>query len=942
MYEKIDKSEPALRKALYESHKHKCVYCGDKIVPKNLQVDHILAKNAQTSTDDEFNKYLSELDSKGFIIDSIENYLPVCPSCNNKKSNRNFNTSNLRYFHQIALDHANDVNVKMAKYAEDGEDFPKYEPTFDCWEEIDFSNQRGIVYAISGYRLTSKDVLYCPKLNQVNTIKNHLKLLDYVIVVGEPGSGKSISIYQASYDLKALGYRIYRFIDKRIDENIYAPILDDEKLVLIIDDAQNLSQRVLDFLKSQANPNIKIIIATNQNNSSLVDNEKVIITNIDSVNILTKEYFNRIEEIKPIVEKLDTSVGDAVYLVSFEDRIRQAGRYKIPEQFNYVLRGGWQKIRDNFQEILKHKRCALLISTIALFQILKLDNAIDFDWLLKFAVKVDKTINWDQADLDYLIVRKFIISRDEIRVIHLESANRILSYFFQYADKHEVAVLNKLLEQSCLNNTFTVLGLTWLFERLFIIGKENFITEKMVDHILNDFSSVSSQEERGYIVYFMERMMINRYHNEKTYYFNKNRETLINWFNSVTTITALKYSQLLNELINIDKSVHKNFVDKLDKSKIVFQFSECPIEKFYLWGYFFNRLMFGIEDEESHDFSENLKPILLEKAKETNVENIYTFILFLSDLYFIDTEFISGIVSGTIDKLKLLFSKDIQKAVELLDIQFMMTFCGEGIFSKIKRTESQKRISKQIVQIIPVEKFSNYISNSSPKEWRRIFEIMRLIYYSDKRKAYKIVAAVDLTKNNFVRKALVKTDNDLHLLFTPMALCNSEKARTYLIENRNLIECFHLPFLPIAPDLAIELYNEGKSIILFENGWHWETLAILQTWTALDRIKAERILNGEYRQFVDELENFSILDFNDEISLLEIFNFMSENYETILNQIVSDADSKKIEKQKQNALHDFRIKKSIVRKINALLRLLANHASSKKREELLGIIAMHR
>ena len=161
MYEKIDKSEPALRKALYESHKHKCVYCGDKIVPKNLQVDHILAKNAQTSTDDEFNKYLSELDSKGFIIDSIENYLPVCPSCNNKKSNRNFNTSNLRYFHQIALEHANDVNVKMAKYAEDGEDFPKYEPTFDCWEEIDFSNQRGIVYAISGY---SKSCLKMRKL----------------------------------------------------------------------------------------------------------------------------------------------------------------------------------------------------------------------------------------------------------------------------------------------------------------------------------------------------------------------------------------------------------------------------------------------------------------------------------------------------------------------------------------------------------------------------------------------------------------------------------------------------------------------------------------------------------------------------------------------------------------------------------------------------------
>lgn len=942
MYEKIDKSEPILRKAIFESHKRKCAYCGDLIMPKNMEVDHILAKKSEISVDFDFNEYLKELNSNGFILDCVENYLPTCPSCNNKKNNRNFSISNLRFYHQTAINHKEDILAKMAKYAETDCEFPKYDPTFDSWEEIDFSSQRGIAYAISGYRLTSKDVLSCPRLKQVDIIKKHLKLLDYVVVVGEPGSGKSISIYQAAYDLKALGYKIYRFQNKKIEENIYAPILENEKLVLIIDDAQNLSQTVLEFLKLQANQNVKIIIATNQNNSSLVDNEKITITNIDSVNILAKEYNNRLEEIKPIVEQLDTSVGDAVFLVSLEDRIRQAEKSNTPEQFNYVLRGGWQKIRDNFQEILKHKRCALLLSTIAMFQILKVDKEINFDWLVKFAVKVDDTIDWDQTDLDYLIEKKFIISRDEVRVIHLESATRILVNFFKYADKSEVTILNAILEQGCLDNSYSILGLIWLFEKLIVIGKTYFITKKIVDHILNDISPICSQEERGYVVYFMERIISFNYHDEKLYYFNRNRKILIEWFNSVTTINAFEFSQLLNGLINADINVHNSFVDALDKSKLANQLSQCSVEKLYHWGNFFNRLTFKYNINECQKLSENLKPILLEKTSETCVDNIYNFILFLSSIYYLDPEFISVILSNAIDKLKLLFLNNIQEAVDLLDIHFMMAFCGEGLFAKIKRTESQKKISKQIVQIIPVKEFSNYISNSSPKKWRRIFEIMRLTYFADKKKANKIISAVNLSKNIYVKKALVKTDNDLHLLFTAMALCNIEKTRAYLRENRDLIDCLHLPFLPISPALTIELYNEGKKIILFENMWLWETLATLQSLTEVSKEETKKILYNEYHQFVHELENFCILDFNDDISLLEIFNFMSKNYVEILTKIVSDMDSKKVKKQKQSVLTDFRIKKSIVRKINTLLRLLAEHAYGKKREEILEIIKIHR
>lgn len=75
-----------------------------------------------------------------------------------------------------------------------------YEPVdIGIWEEVDFSYQRELSHAIMGYRLTSADVEACPRFPQVDRIKK-LSIVDYTVVEGETGCGKSISIYQASKD----------------------------------------------------------------------------------------------------------------------------------------------------------------------------------------------------------------------------------------------------------------------------------------------------------------------------------------------------------------------------------------------------------------------------------------------------------------------------------------------------------------------------------------------------------------------------------------------------------------------------------------------------------------------------------------------------------------------------------------------------------------------
>ena len=120
MFHPQSKNNPYFRKALYTVYGGKCAYCGDPIVaPGNLHVDHVYAENARATADPELQAYLAELRAGGFPVDQpdvIENYLPACQKCNRQKSNRNFNAQNLRFYHNLALNHTSDILKKLDQY----------------------------------------------------------------------------------------------------------------------------------------------------------------------------------------------------------------------------------------------------------------------------------------------------------------------------------------------------------------------------------------------------------------------------------------------------------------------------------------------------------------------------------------------------------------------------------------------------------------------------------------------------------------------------------------------------------------------------------------------------------------------------------------------------------------------------------------------------------
>ncbi len=121
-YTYIKKSDENLRNAIHRAYGKKCFYCGEKINMYQLEIDHIIpSSDKDVPNSIELQAYLRELKDKNFIKDCIANYLPSCGHCNNQKSSQFFTVGNLRYFHEQAHRHAEEVIRKMQqfKYADE-------------------------------------------------------------------------------------------------------------------------------------------------------------------------------------------------------------------------------------------------------------------------------------------------------------------------------------------------------------------------------------------------------------------------------------------------------------------------------------------------------------------------------------------------------------------------------------------------------------------------------------------------------------------------------------------------------------------------------------------------------------------------------------------------------------------------------------------------------
>jgi HNH endonuclease len=88
----------ALRIGLWEAHKRRCIYCGEPLSYRQVEIDHLIPRHLSAKKD-ELREILSELKlPENFDLNDRHNLLPVHAHCNREKSGSVFRADTVLYY----------------------------------------------------------------------------------------------------------------------------------------------------------------------------------------------------------------------------------------------------------------------------------------------------------------------------------------------------------------------------------------------------------------------------------------------------------------------------------------------------------------------------------------------------------------------------------------------------------------------------------------------------------------------------------------------------------------------------------------------------------------------------------------------------------------------------------------------------------------------------
>lgn len=898
MFHKYRKDSVHLRTAIFQTYKEKCMYCGRIIQQRDLCIDHILPVNLQIQTNQDVIDYLEELQAKGFIEDSIENYLPCCAACNTTKSNTVYQVSSLRYYHELA--HKN-VDRILKLIREQKNDDTCYEPINPkTWEKIDFKNQHDLSYAIMGYRLTSHDVEACPRIHQVSSIKKQLEIVDYIIVSGESGCGKSISAYQASYDYYKDSWQIYRLKASEKIDTVELPC-NTEKSLYLIDDAQLISEQIIESIIFQARANAKVIICKTL--GLTINDETIIVSRKEAVEVLYEYYRQNTKTIIPIVQKYDNSIGTSLTDQPIEYRLLRAKEATTPWQFNYVLRGGWQTMKERYKETCRNNNLDLLVAAIATSQIAKMDYSSDFDWICNELKKIDPSLCWTNDVLIELKNKAIILSETDVRIVHIESANIIVTLFLEEGIKEKQEFLLHFIENSYIGGTFSPLGIVWLVNGINRHSRlrntyTRFITERMIDNTLDDISTYLSPTIRAQVALFWE-MIYRVWKKKHAIYLEKHEKELIDWFEHTNSQTAYAYSELLNTLRNNDVTQHKEISLKINLSKIIISLLEEQTPDLYVWGKFFNRLFCSLNQKESLVIGEQLQSLIEYFSTRATVINIHDLTSFFCSLIYTNEQSIRKAIEQIIPIYSDYFKKDMLKAIELFDFEFLEYVCGMDFFGLHRATAQQKETARLIVAAIPEKPMSIALSKCTPKDWHSIRPIMHIIEKNDPEKAKRIIRQVDLDQLSENAIMSWRRCHEITELCDILSMGDISIAKYFIIMNKTHICILYSAFIIISPQTAIQMIKADCEIELITEHWWDLGLRALKRIKSIDEKAFNLLLQKCTPNLIQSINSITKLDLNERYCV-DFLQYIKNNAPVYYNMIINKIDKDHIKKNWNN------------------------------------------
>jgi len=700
------------------------------------------------------------------------------------------------------------------------------------WEIVTFDRQRGIESAVAGKRLGPSDTDACPQFPVCDDIVAELNRSHFYEVVGTPGCGKSITGWHVAKRFQTTGYSIWR---PRTSANVEELIssLPRSRALLVVDDAHLLGRPFAIRLSEVSGPETKVLLVSTVQQA--LQASVICISPGRCVERLATSLLPRREELLPVIRQYDDWVGNRYGDTPFEERIRQAQRESTPWEFFWVLRGGWQTARREFESVKQFAHAANILLFIAAGQIASCDAGVSDEWLLGHAQSAGIDNRQVETVLGYLRGLGLVLHQDTVRTKHISYAYRIAEESFGQANREVWSRLSQFVVNSVLTDGWSLKGICWMLDAVsctdaFRWGRRTTFQRMLVplvrrcveEHDDIDWAAGCMMRVFGAFEVATEEIL-------------KHRDLILGWATSRCGLVSYFCGNIVNELINRRDATTGDparlFIDAVDGNRLADVANTVGLEDLYTFGRLLDRMAFyrlcwAPQFVKHFDWTRVQNIIMA--APADHASGVDSFVTGLSML----TR--SSDTKGGLEYIEAI-TPYVARAINSRPIETIEAMHGVfwtciGLSPKFLRGGAdpeveQVRVAKQIVAKLDPQAFARAMENAISRDLEqlaRAFEVLSEIEPT----FIEMVAACLLEEQFFAatRDDWVRQSGELdHLL---RFFCIGEDllpAAAWIQKNQHHIAGpLRTIFVCIAPDIAIEFYKAGRTVELVGRDSHWQ------------------------------------------------------------------------------------------------------------------------
>jgi hypothetical protein len=701
-----------------------------------------------------------------------------------------------------------------------------------AWELVTFDHQRGIESAVAGKRLGPADTEACPQFPVCDDIIAELGRAHFFEVVGTRGCGKSITAWHVARRLHASGFTVWRPRTTANSEVLLSSI-PRSRALMVIDDAHLLGRPFAIRMSEISGTESKVLLVSTVQDASQAS--VICIPPERCVAQIATSLLSRKKELLPIIRQYDDWVGDGYGNVSLEDRVRQAQKENTPEEFFWILRGGWRTAQREYDGVKQFAHATDVLLFIAVGQIASCDAGVTYEWLLGHAQRAGIGQRQLESALAYLRKLGVATQEDTVRSKHLSYAYRILEVALRQGDRSRWRALETFIVDTILTDGWSLKGISWLLDAItrtdaFRNGLKQ-ACQATFDPLVR--RCTEEQEDIDWAAGCLSRLFGT--FEVATDEILKHRELVLSWATSRTGLVSYFCGNIVNELINrgalgADKPA-RDFIASVDGTRLAEIANAVGLDDFSAFGSLLDRLGFHA-DCWAPDFLRHFDWARVEKlilaAPANAARSVDVFVTGLSLLtYPSDRRIGLQYVEKTVPYIVRAINSSPAMTVDAMQGIFWNCL---GYRPKFLRRGSapdydQSRVAKMIATQLDPSAFARAIENATPRDLERIARAFAVLHEIEP----TLIAAVAgcLSEHHFFAATqdawVTQADELAHLLCYFCIGDEFQPAAGWVQKNRHLLAGpLHVTFVCIAPDIAMEFDKAGRSVELAGKRSRWQ------------------------------------------------------------------------------------------------------------------------